>query len=93
MSATWPAAHLAACERGGPGERYILGAENMTLRQILETLSGILERKAPRVQIPYAVAYAAGVASTAWAEATGKEPRAPLDAVRMARKKDVGASR
>lgn len=80
-------AHLAACERGRPGERYILGSENMTLRQILETLAGILERKAPRVQIPYAVAYAAGVASTAWAEITGKEPRAPLDAVRMARKK------
>jgi dihydroflavonol-4-reductase len=80
-------AHLAACERGTPGERYILGAENMTLRQILETLAGILERKAPSVQIPYAVAYAAGVASTAWAEVTGKEPRAPLDAVRMSRKK------
>jgi dihydroflavonol-4-reductase len=80
-------AHLAACERGVPGERYILGSENMTLQEILETLAGILERKAPSVQIPYAVAYAAGVASTAWAEVTGKEPRAPLDAVRMSRKK------
>lgn len=79
--------HLAACERGVPGERYILGSENLTLQRILATLAGILERKAPRVQIPYAVAYAAGVASTAWAEITGKEPRAPLDAVRMARKK------
>jgi dihydroflavonol-4-reductase len=79
--------HLAACERGTPGERYILGSENMTLQQILETLAGILERKAPSVQIPYAVAYAAGVASTAWAEVTGKEPRAPLDAVRMSKKK------
>ena len=79
--------HLAACERGVPGERYILGSENLTLQQILATLAGILERKAPRVQIPYAVAYAAGVASTAWAEVTGKEPRAPLDAVRMSRKK------
>ncbi len=80
-------AHLAACERGRPGERYILGAENMTLQQILETLAGILERKPPRMQIPYAVAYAAGVASTAWAGVTGREPRAPLDAVRMSRKK------
>jgi len=79
--------HLAACERGVPGQRYILGSENLTLQQILETLAGILERKAPSVQIPYAVAYAAGVASTAWAEVTGKEPRAPLDAVRMSRKK------
>jgi dihydroflavonol-4-reductase len=79
--------HLAACEKGVAGERYILGAENMTLQQILETLAGILERKAPSVQIPYAIAYAAGVASTAWAGVTGKEPRAPLDAVRMSRKK------
>ena len=79
--------HLAACERGVSGERYILGSENMTLQKILETLADIVERKAPTVQIPYAVAYAAGVASTAWAEITGKEPRAPLDAVRMSRKK------
>jgi len=79
--------HLAACERGIPGERYILGAENLTLQQILAALAGILKRKPPRIQIPYAVAYAAGVASTAWANLTGKEPRAPLDAVRMSRKK------
>ena len=79
--------HLAACERGIVGERYILGSENLTLQQILETLAGILQRKAPRVRIPYALAYAAGVASTAWAEITGHEPRAPLDAVRMSRKK------
>ena len=80
--------HLAACERGTAGERYILGSENMTLQQILETLAGIVGRKAPSVQIPYAVAYAAGVASTAvWAGVTGKPPRAPLDAVRMSREK------
>jgi dihydroflavonol-4-reductase len=79
--------HLAACERGVAGERYILGAENLTLQQILAALAGILKRKPPRVQIPYAVAYAAGWASTAWAEMTGGEPRAPLDAVRMSRKK------
>jgi len=79
--------HLAACERGIAGERYILGSENLTLQQILKTLAGIVNRKAPRVRIPYAVAYAAGVASTAWAEITGQEPRAPLDAVRMSRKK------
>jgi dihydroflavonol-4-reductase len=59
----------------------------MTLQQIFVALSGITGRSAPRVRIPYAMAYAAGVASTAWAELTGKEPRAPIDAVRMARKK------
>jgi dihydroflavonol-4-reductase len=79
--------HLAACERGRVGERYILGAENMTLKQIFEALSAVAGRKPPSVQIPYAVAYAAGVVSTAWANVTGREPRAPLDGVKMARKK------
>jgi dihydroflavonol-4-reductase len=79
--------HLAACERGRVGERYILGAENLTLEQIFLRLSEITGRPAPRLQIPYAAAFAAGLVSTAWAEVTGKEPRAPLDGVRMARKK------
>ncbi len=79
--------HLLAAERGRTGERYILGCENLTLQQILERLGEIGDRKAPRLRIPYALAYMAGVASTAWAEATGHEPRAPLDAVKMARKK------
>lgn len=79
--------HLAACERGRVGERYILGAENLTLRQILETLAPVAERKPPSVQIPYFVAYAAGVVTTAWANISGREPRAPLDAVKMSRKK------
>jgi dihydroflavonol-4-reductase len=79
--------HVAACERGKTGERYILGAQNLTLQQIFEMLAQISGRPAPRVQIPYAVAYAAGVVSTAWATVTGHEPRAPLDGVKMARKK------
>ena len=79
--------HLAACERGRAGQRYILGAENLTLQQIFAVLAEISGRKAPKLRIPYAVAYAAGVVSTAWADVTGKEPRAPLDAVRMARNK------
>lgn len=79
--------HLAACERGKVGERYILGAENMTLRQIFEALAPCAGRKPPSIQIPYAMAYAAGVVSTAWAGISGREPRAPLDGVRMAKKK------
>lgn len=79
--------HLLAAERGKPGERYILGGDNLTLADVfarLERLSGL---PAPRVRIPYAAAYAAGVCSTGWAWLTGSEPRAPLDGVRMARKK------
>lgn len=79
--------HLAACERGRAGERYILGAENLTLRQIFEALAPVAGRKPPSIEIPYAVAYAAGVVTTAWANVSGREPRAPLDAVKMARKK------
>jgi len=79
--------HLLACEHGRPGERYILGAENLTLEEILGRLARISGGSAPRWQIPYAVAYVAGVVSTGWANLTGKEPRAPLDAVKMARKK------
>jgi len=79
--------HLLALEKGKPGERYILGSENLTLQQIFEQLARITGRPAPRMRIPYAVAYAAGIASTAWANLTGQEPRAPLDGVRMAKKK------
>ncbi len=79
--------HLAACERGRAGERYILGAENLTLQRIFGILAGALGRPAPKVKIPYAVAYAAGMISTAWAGISGKEPLAPLDGVKMARKK------
>jgi dihydroflavonol-4-reductase len=79
--------HLLACEHGRPGERYILGSENLTLERILGKLAAITGRPAPTVKLPYAVAYAAGVLTTAWARVTGNPPRAPLDAVRMARKK------
>ena len=79
--------HLLAAEHGKAGERYILGCDNLTLEQILQLLAGISGTKAPRIRIPYAVAYMAGLASTGWANVTGHEPRAPLDAVKMARKK------
>jgi dihydroflavonol-4-reductase len=79
--------HLLACERGRTGERYILGSENMTLGGILKELAAITGRKAPTVELPYFVAWTAGVITTAWAQLTGIPPRAPLEAVRMARKK------
>jgi dihydroflavonol-4-reductase len=80
-------AHLLASKRGRPGERYIVGAENLTLVEILGKLARITGKEAPRVKLPYAVAYAAGVVTTGWARVTGHPPRAPLDAVRMAKKK------
>ena len=79
--------HLLACERGSSGERYILGSENMTLGGILQKLAGITGLKAPTMKLPYFVAWTAGVITTGLAHITGTPPRAPLEAVRMAKKK------
>ncbi|MGD0500449.1 MAG: hopanoid-associated sugar epimerase [Bryobacteraceae bacterium] len=79
--------HLLACERGRDGQRYILGSENLTLAEIFRRLARIAGRKAPVVRLPHAVAWCAAMCSTAWAEVTGKPPRVPLEAVRMAKKK------
>ncbi|MBI4875048.1 MAG: NAD-dependent epimerase/dehydratase family protein [Acidobacteria bacterium] len=79
--------HVQAAERGRAGERYILGCENLTLEEILGRLARLAGRRAPAMRIPYAVAYGFSLCGTAWARWTGGEPRAPLDAVRMARKK------
>jgi len=79
--------HILALERGKPGERYILGGENLTLEQIFQLLESLSGVRAPRRRIPYWLAYLAGAASTAAAAVTGRPPLAPLDGVRMARKK------
>jgi dihydroflavonol-4-reductase len=79
--------HLLAAQRGKVGERYILGCENLTLEQILCRLAAIAGVKPPRMRIPYALAYATGVLTTAWANFSGKEPVAPLEGVRMAQKR------
>ena len=79
--------HLQAAEKGRAGERYILGCENLTLEQILSRLSRMAGKPAPKIKLPYAVAYATGVVTTAWANISGQAPIAPLEGVRMARKK------
>jgi dihydroflavonol-4-reductase len=80
--------HVAALEKGRSGERYILGGENLTLKQILDKLAAITGLPSPRVRLPYAVALASGVVDTV---VTGvvlrREPRVTIDAVRMGRKK------
>ena len=79
--------HLLAAERGEAGERYILGCENVTLKEMLQRLARLAGKPAPTLEIPYALAYAAGMTTTAWANLTGIPPLAPLEAVRMARKR------
>jgi len=80
--------HVLAMEKAIPGERYILGGENLTLKQILDKLGEITGLPSPSIKLPYAVAYATGFVDTL---VTGKirqrEPRVTLDSVRMGRKK------
>jgi dihydroflavonol-4-reductase len=80
--------HILALEKGRRGERYILGGENLTLKQILDKLSAITGLPSPRVRVPYLVALATGVVDEmVTGRLRGKEPRATIDAVRMGRKK------
>ena len=79
--------HLLAAEHGTRGRRYILGARNMTLREILEELSRLSGRWAPSARMPYRVALAYAGISTTLSRFTGRAPRASLEAVRMADKK------
>jgi dihydroflavonol-4-reductase len=79
------AGHLLAAEKGRIGERYILGARNMTLKQILDALSAITGRPAPRVRLPHAVALAAGYADQLFSRLAGREPQIPVEGVKMSR--------
>ncbi|MBT3170005.1 MAG: NAD-dependent epimerase/dehydratase family protein [Rhodospirillaceae bacterium] len=78
--------HLLAYERGKIGERYILGGEDLTLREILLALGRITGRPAPGVRLPnrLLVPFAYGVEG--WARLSGMEPRLTVDSLRMARK-------
>jgi len=85
--------HLAAFERGRTGERYILGGENLTLKQILDKLGQITGLPSPTIKLPYFFAFATGVVDEA---ITGRllkrEPRATVDTVRMGKKKMFASS-
>jgi len=79
--------HVQALEKGGSGERYILGGENLTLKQILDRLAAITSLPSPTLKLPYVVAFAAGaVDEMVTGRLLGREPRATIDAVRMGRK-------
>jgi dihydroflavonol-4-reductase len=79
--------HVRALEKGRSGERYILGGENLTLKQILDRLAAITNLPSPTVKLPYVFAFAAGVVDEmVTGRLLGREPRATIDAVRMGRK-------
>jgi dihydroflavonol-4-reductase len=79
--------HVVALDRGTPGERYILGGENLTLKQILDRMSAITGLPSPTMKVPHAVAMAfAFFDENITGKLRGKEPRATVEAVRMGKK-------
>jgi dihydroflavonol-4-reductase len=85
--------HLLAMERAVPGQRYILGGENLTLKQILDRLSALTGLPSPRMKVPHAVALGFAAFDQLFTGfILGKEPRATINAVRMGRKKMFASS-
>jgi len=77
------AGHLLAAERGKPGEKYILGNRNMTLKEILDTLAALTGLRAPRTRLPHWIPLAFSACDTAVSRVTGRPPRASFESVRM----------
>jgi dihydroflavonol-4-reductase len=85
--------HLLAMEKARPGQRYILGGENLTLKQILDKLSVLTGLPAPTMKVPHMVAMGFAVFDQFFTGTIlGKEPRATIDAVKMGRKKMFASS-
>jgi len=79
--------HLLAFEKGRRGERYILGGENLTLKQILDILGELTGLPSPSMKVPHAVAMAfAAFDQTFNGYLRNREPRATIDEVRMGKK-------
>jgi dihydroflavonol-4-reductase len=81
------AGHLLAFDRGKAGERYILGGEDMTLREILAQISGLVGRRPPRIRLPYAAVLPIAYLAEAIAKVSGRSGRVTLEGVRMSRKR------
>ena len=82
------AGHLQAFDRGSVGRRYILGGENLTLKEILTAIAECCGRAPPRIRLPRALVYPIAYLSEAWAWITnGAEPQVTVDGLRMSRKR------
>ena len=79
------AGHLLIAEKGRVGERYLLGGENLTLKQMLDTLAKITGLRAPILKIPHGLALGVAYANTAFARLVGREPGIPVEGVKIAR--------
>jgi dihydroflavonol-4-reductase len=81
------AGHLLAFDRGRIGERYILGGEDMTLRQILVLIAQLVGRTPPRIRLPHAALLPIAYAAEAFAKVLGGSTRITVESVRMSRKR------
>ena len=79
------AGHLLISEKGKVGERYLLGGENLTLKQMLDVLSNITGLAAPRLKIPHGLALGVAYANTMFSRMIGREPGIPIEGVKIAR--------
>ena len=79
------AGHLLVSEKGKIGERYLLGAENLTLKEVLDTLAKITGLRAPGMKIPHGVALGVAYLESAFSRLIGKEPGIPVEGVKIAR--------
>ena len=79
------AGHLLVAEKGKIGERYLLGGENLTLKQVLDALAGITGLPAPTLKIPHGLALGVAYISAAFSRLVGKEPQIPVEGVKIAR--------
>ena len=81
------AGHLLAYEHGRSGERYILGGQDVTLKEILVQIAGIVGRRPPSIRLPYAAVLPIAYVADALARLTGRSGRVTLEGVRMSRKR------
>src|SRR6201987_332944 len=78
------AGHLLVAEKGKIGERYLLGGENLTLKQLLDTLARITGLRAPSMKITHGVALGAAYASTIFSRMIGRVPGITIEGVKIA---------
>ena len=77
--------HLLVSEKGRIGERYLLGGENLSLKEMLDALSKITGLAAPRMKIPHSLAFGVACANTVFSRLLWREPGIPIESVRIAR--------
>lgn len=78
--------HLLAARSGRVGEKYILGGENLTLRDLFTILAEITGVTPPRFRLPYRPVLMAAYLNAAFSRLSGREPLIPLEGVQMAAK-------